>query len=52
MAEELAHKIWTDFQIELDITGASEAVPRVEEKIRREKERMRSIFHTLPYKLD
>jgi len=43
MAEELAHQIWIDFHIELDIAGASEAVPKVEAKIRRVKERMRAI---------
>jgi len=51
-AEELEHQIWMDFHIQLDVSGAAEAVPRVEAKIRRIKERMRAVFHTLPYKLD
>eukprot|EP01041_Mallomonas_annulata_P007081 gene7081-14411_t len=35
--------------IEMDITGADEAVPKVERTIRTVKERVRGILNTLPY---
>ena len=44
----LQQLVWNNFQFELDITGAAEAVPVVESRIRRIKERVRAVFNTLP----
>ena len=51
-SEDLQHLVWLTFYFELDIKGQGEAVPVVEAKIRRVKEKERAIFNTLPYKLD
>jgi Reverse transcriptase (RNA-dependent DNA polymerase) len=48
----LKELVWYGFNFELDTGGAAEAVPVVEARIRRVKERMRAIYNTLPYQID
>ena len=50
--EDLQQWVWKQFHFQLDIGGAAEAIPVVETKIRRVKERMRAVYNTLPYKID
>jgi Reverse transcriptase (RNA-dependent DNA polymerase) len=51
-SEDLQHLVWNTFYFELDIKGQGKAVPVVEAKIRRVKEKMRAIVNTLPYVID
>jgi Reverse transcriptase (RNA-dependent DNA polymerase) len=51
-SEDLQHLVWLTFYFELDIKGQGKAVPVVEAKIRRVKEKMRAVVNTVPYVLD
>ena len=48
----LQQQVWLHFGFEIDISGAAEAIPIVEAKIRRVKERMRCVYHVLPFDID
>lgn len=51
-AHYLQQELWNSFQFELDISGAAEAVPVIENRIKNIKNKMRAIYHTLPFETD